>query len=274
MHEAEGRTALITGASSGIGAAFARQLAAAGWRLLLVARRQGVLATLAAELQAGHGVQAEAFPADLAAPHDLARLEAYIGSLPRLDLLINNAGFGSSGHLAENDPAVAADMVAVHATATARLCRAALPGMLARGQGSIINTGSIAAFLPVTGNVLYSASKMFVVRFSQSLALEVGGQGIRVQALCPGFTLSGFHDTPVFADFDRRHIPAFLWNTADEVAAASLAALQRGRPVVFIPYWKNRLIVFLSSNGVAAPTVRLVRGLLRRRGRRRQGAAT
>ena len=238
----EGPTALITGASSGIGAAFTRQLAATGYNLILVARRQERLESLAEELSASHNAACEVLPADLTKVSDVERLEARLAGSGAPDLLINNAGFGTTGHFAEIDLAKQVDMIQLHVIAPVRLCRAVLPGMIARRSGAIINVASIAAYWPLPENANYAASKMYLIVFSQALQAELRGTGVRVQALCPGFTYTEFHDTTEFAQFDRRNIPAPFWMSADELARLSLAALERGK-VVYIPGWQNRLMV-------------------------------
>ena len=236
------RTACITGASSGMGAAFAQRLAASGHDLILVARRRDRLESLASELAARHNVHCEALPADLIIPADVEQIEARLSGPDTPDLLINNAGFGTTGHFAQIDLNRQIDMIQVHVTAPVRLCRAVLPGMIARRSGAIINVASIAAYWPLPESANYAASKMYLVVFSRALQAELKGTGVRVQALCPGFTYTEFHDTAEFAKFDRKNIPAPLWMSADELARLSLDALERGT-VVYIPGWKNRLMI-------------------------------
>jgi len=240
-------TALITGASSGIGAAFARRLARDGCDLILVARRRERLEELASELRTAHGIRAETMATDLAQIAGIEQVEACIAAQGALDLLINNAGFGTYARFPEVSAARHTDMINVHITASVRLMRAALPAMLARGRGGIINVASISAFFPLPGNGSYAASKAYLVTFSESLQREVAGSGVRVQALCPGYTVTEFHQTPEYAAFDRDRVPAKLWMSADDVVNASLKALRRGR-VICIPGWKYRLIVALGRN--------------------------
>jgi len=239
-------TALITGASSGIGAAFARRLASAGYRLVLVARRRARLEALADELHREHGVTIQIVVADLADPVGLAHVANVAADLSeqgRLDLLINNAGFGTMGNYADLPLESQLDMLSVHVTATLRLIKAALPGMLRRRRGGIINVASVAGWYPLPGNATYGASKRFLINFSESLQAELVGNGVHVQALCPGFTYSEFHDTEAYraGGFQRERLPRFVWQTAEEVAAASLNAL--GREVVCVPGLHNRLLV-------------------------------
>lgn len=241
------RTAFITGASSGIGASFARQLAVRGYNLILVGRRQDRLATIAVDLEQQHAISAEYVVADLSDSSDLEQLEHRIRELSGLEMLVNNAGFGTTGRFAEIDLAKQLDMVQVHIATTMRLCRAALPGMISRHQGAIINVASIGAFLSAVDNVTYNATKAFLVSFSESLQKELSGTDIQVQALCPGFTHTEFHDRPEYIDLDRSQIPDWLWSSSDEVVKESLRAIQR-RQVICIPGFKNRLLIALFRN--------------------------
>ncbi len=245
MADGAPRTALITGASSGIGASFARQLAARGYRLILVARREERLNVLARELLRNHQAGSEVWVADLAIPTDLQRVACRIVTQEGLELLINNAGFGLRETFDAISPGKAMDMIRVHLLATVSLTRAALPRMLDAGRGGVISVSSIAAFLPLPGSSVYAASKSFLNTFTQTLHQEVGHRGVRVQALCPGYTRTGFHETPEYGDFDRDAVPSWMWMTADEVVKASLRALRRGQ-VICIPGMANRWIVRLS----------------------------
>ncbi len=175
--------ALITGASSGLGAVFARHLAAKGYDLVLVARREERLAALAAELQQQYSISVEILVADLARPADVERVEGRIAGIEDLDVLVNNAGFGTTGRFAEVDLAKSVAMVEVHVVASMRFCRAALPGMIARRRGALINVSSVAAFAPLPGNANYAASKAYVLTFSKALHAELRESGIKVQAL-------------------------------------------------------------------------------------------
>jgi uncharacterized protein len=235
--------ALITGASSGIGAAFARQLATLGYDLFLVARRADRLAALADELVRSYRIRASVLVADLANPNDAIRVAEHTAAIHNLAFLINNAGFGTVGAFAD----IALDqhlaMLAVHVTAGMRLCYAALPVMRQRQRGAIVNVSSVAAFTPVDGNTTYAATKAHLNVFTQALAAEVQGTGICCQALCPGYTYTELHNTPAFATFSRYSAaPPLFWMTAESVVSASLTALERG-PVIFIPGLHNRLLV-------------------------------
>lgn len=239
--------ALITGASSGIGEEFARQLAAEGFDLTLVARREERLQSLAGELIASHGILADVLAADLAQDEGVARVARAIEGAPDLVLLINNAGFGTGGDFADIGLERHLDMIHVHIIAPVTLTKAALPGMISRGDGAIINVSSIAAFFPSGGGASYTASKVYLNNFSEALAAELDGTGVKVQALCPGFTYSEFHDTPDYSDFDRKQIPDVLWMTAGEVVKESLAALDSDR-VIVIPGRRYRGMVATVHN--------------------------
>lgn len=232
--------ALVTGATAGIGREFAEQLAGRGYDLLLVARDRQRLATTAEALAATHGVKAEAFPADLSLDEDVTRVVERLTASPGLTLLVNNAGFGSRGRLAEADIERQEAMVRLHVLAPMRLTRAALPALLGRRAGGVINVSSVAGFIYSAGNVNYCATKAYLTTFSEGLAAELHGTGVRVQALCPGFTRTEFHARipgPV-----ERH-PQFAWLSAQSVVAYSLRSLERGGPIVCIPGLRWRLVV-------------------------------
>jgi short-subunit dehydrogenase len=251
-----GKSALITGASSGIGAEFARRLAARGYDLVLVARREALLTELADDLRKEHGVGAEVLVADLADAGRLRRVEQRIAELADLELLINNAGFGRDGPFAEIDVDGQVEMIQVHVVATVRLTRAALPGMIERRRGTVINVSSLAGFLSIPGAVTYCSTKAYLNVFSETIHAELRGTGVRVQLLCPGYTYTGFHDTEEFKDFDRSQVPRWLWMPAEAVVAASLKALDRKR-FLCIPGMRYRLLSAVFRN-------RLVRAIIRR----------
>jgi short-subunit dehydrogenase len=250
------RTALVTGASAGLGAEFARQLAAGGSALVLVARRKERLDALAAELRQRHGVSVELLPADLEKEDDLRRVEGRIAADETLDLLVNNAGFGSPGPFSRTEIGTYLSMIQVHTAASVRLTRAALDGMVLRRRGWIINVASIAAFSPLSGPV-YSATKAFLVSFSENLQYELAGTEVRLQALCPGMTHTEFHDVIAM---DKSRVPGFMWMPARDVVRISLRALGRKR-VICIPGWKNRLITAPMRCAPTAALLRSVAGL-------------
>ncbi len=255
--------ALITGASSGIGEAFARRLAAEGFDLTLVARREERLRALADALSAAHAVRAEVLAADLGRPEEIARLVEAIQARSDLTLMINNAGFGTHGDFAEVALERHLEMMRVHNEATVALSWAALPGMVARGGGAIINVSSVAAFFPSGGGSIYSATKVFLNNFSEALAAEVSGSGVRVQALCPGFTYSEFHDTAEYEAFDRKTIPDKLWMSAEAVVDESLAALG-GDKVIVVPGRVYQGMV-LAAQSPLGGTIRSAARTVRRR---------
>lgn len=254
MNQQRHKMALITGASSGIGAEFARQLAGRGYDLVLHGRRLDRLSALATELSAAHGIAAEPLSADLAEESGIAAVAEHISRLSRLDLLVNNAGFGISGAFSRADVVSQAAMLKVHMFAPMRLAHAALPGMIGRESGGIVNVASLAAFLALPGNANYCATKAYLLGFSQTLAAEVRRHGVRVQALCPGFTITEFHDRSDRVDSDRvgsdrRRIPHFLWGAAPAVVTDSLRGLERGQ-VICVPGALNRVILFLARTGL------------------------
>lgn len=202
--------------------------------------------------------------ADLTRPSDRERIAVRISNCPTLSILVNNAGFGTTGRFADLDLHRHLDMVQLHVATSLCLAHAALPDMLARKRGAIINVSSISAFMPTPGNVIYSATKAFLNTFTQALQLELTGMGVQVQALCPGYTHTELHDTPDFSRFDRYAAsPRRLWMTADAVVQTSLQALERGQ-VVVIPGWHNRLLVAaIQHPRIAGLPWRVVRRLAR-----------
>ena len=227
------KTAVVTGASSGIGEAFARTLAARGYKVVLIARRAERLQALAQELGGDY------LAVDLA---DSAGLEAacsLLESVEELSLLVNNAGFGTKGYFHESNLARQEEMHRLHVMATLRLTHVALRRLTAEGQGSIINVASVAAFARSAYNISYCATKSWMTVFTEGLHLELREMrsAVRVQALCPGFTYSEFHDV---LGVDRATIAKGLWMKAEEIVEASLRGLEKGRWLV-IPGWKYRL---------------------------------
>lgn len=241
------KTALITGASSGIGAAFARKLAEEGYDLILVARRREKLSMLAEDLDKQHKISVEIVCADLSTDEGMEITEKRISECETLELLINNAGFGTHGHFVNVEIKKHTGMMQVHNTATVRLCYAALPGMLKRGKGSIINMASVGGFLAYPHNSIYGATKSFNDFFSRSLAKELKGTGIKVQSLCPGMTYSEFHDLPEFKNFERSQVPAPLWMKAEKVVEMSLNSLRNSQNVTFIPGILNRILKHIGN---------------------------
>jgi hypothetical protein len=239
------RVTVITGASSGLGAEFARQLAARGHNLLLVARRLPRLEQLQSELQSAHPIHVEPFCADLADDLQVEALARRLESGPPIDLLVNNAGFGTRGYFHLTDYARQVEMHKVHVLAPLRLTRAVLPAMIARASGAIINVSSVASFFRSPGSVSYCATKGWMRDFCEGLRLELDAQHspVVVQALCPGFTYTEFHDV---LGSDRKQIAKQLWMRADFVVGESLAALA-SRQLIVIPGWRYKLIVAIGT---------------------------
>ena len=233
MKEGEGRTALVTGASSGIGKAFAELLAAKGYAVVLTARRRDRLDELAGQLAAQHQVVAHVIVADLAEPAASAQIaEAVRAQGLDIDVLVNNAGYGVPGSYVNVPWTDHQRFIQIMMTAVCDLTYRLLPPMLERGWGRVINIASVAGMVPApAGHTLYGASKAFVIRFSEALAAENGPKGVNVTAVCPGFTYSEFHDVTGTRD-KMSSVPAMLWLNANDVAREGYDAVMRGDSVV------------------------------------------
>lgn len=241
--------ALITGASAGLGAEFSRQLAAIGYRLVLVARRADKLQAVAAEVKAAHGTDCLIITADLSKPEAcqviVNRLEA---ENVEVEYLVNNAGYGLPGSFHVPDWQAHADFIQVMITSVCELTRRLLPGMRERGCGYIINIASVAALIPSSaGHTLYGASKSFLVKFSESLALENENTGVKVSALCPGFTYSEFHDANNTRSVVSK-LPSYLWLDAEFVVSSGLEAMS-GDKVKFrvVPGRQYKALVWINQ---------------------------
>lgn len=232
--------ALITGASSGLGAEFARQLSRQCDEVVLTARRPEPLQQLADTLQQ-QGVKTRIVEADLASTIGIAQLVETIRQQGPFRYLVNNAGFSTVGPYLEQSPATQEAMVSLHINATMQLSLAALGGMREQQQGAIINVSSLASLVPIADYAVYSGTKAFLNNFSAALQQEVQALGIKIQCLCPGYVHTGFHSTPEFEGFDAAAIPEKFWMEADAVVAESLAALERDdAPVIFVAGDNNR----------------------------------
>jgi len=232
------RLALVTGASSGIGRAFAERLARDAWDLVLVARRRERLDELAARLSDTHGRRVDVLPADLTRSEGLAPVEERIAKEPTLELVVNNAGFGTAGPFAELDCDAEEEEVRLNVLALVRLTHAALTAFRSRGHGSVVNVSSLAGFQPATYNATYGATKAFVNSFTQAVAEELRGSGIKLQLLCPGFTRTEFQEV---AGVPTDRIPGFAWMTPESVVDASIEGLRRGELIV-IPGRGNKVM--------------------------------
>lgn len=241
IRSGESLSALVTGASSGIGRVYATKAAEMGYDVILVARRTERLEALATQLSTIYGVSAMVVTADLATHAGIEKVERVIDRTSDLNLLVNNAGFGLVGEFSETDVASQEDMIQVHVVAAVRLTRAALPVMLAQKRGAIVNVASVIAFYPLSGSVTYAATKSYLRSFTEALHQELVGSGIRVQSLCPGFTRTELQAT---GRLDWSALPNFVWMSADEVVERSISDLQSDR-VVSVPGFGYRALVFM-----------------------------
>jgi hypothetical protein len=220
--------ALVTGASSGIGATYADRLAKRGHDLILVARSENRLTSLAKRLKADTGRSVETIVADLETGNDLAKIEAVLRTDTRLTMLVNNAGVGATAPLLDADVAKMDAMIRLNVAALTRLTYAAAPGFVARGGGTIINIASIVAISPETLNGVYGGTKAFVLAFSQSLQHELADKGVRVQAVLPGATATEFWD---IAGRPVHQLPSAIVMSVDDLVDAALAGLDQGEAV-------------------------------------------
>lgn len=254
MNDDSKRLTLITGASLGIGRSFAEKLAARGDDLVLVARDAIRLRNLADRLIAEHGVQVDVLSADLTASDGVKSVEAVLSDPTRpVDVLVNNAGFGTFGEFADLPINREIDEIELNVVALVRLSHAALPGMIERGRGGIINVSSMASFQPMPHNATYGATKAFVTSFSHALHEEARGTGVNVLVLCPGFTRTDFQGT---AGIDSSAVPSFLWMSAEAVAESAVNAFERGHAEC-VPGLANRVAGWLAAALPVALTARV-----------------
>jgi len=254
MAEVGRRCALVTGGTAGIGAAFARRLAGTGHDLILVARDEARLSSVAADLGGAYGVRVSVIPADLATDEGCERVEARLRDAGTpVDLLVNNAGISLNRSFVRSSIADEQRLLLLNVHAVMRLTHAALGPMTERGSGAIVNVSSASGFAPVMPGSTYPATKAWVTNFTQSVAMSVAGRGVRVMALCPGYTRTEFHDR---ASIAMASIPKFLWLDAEAVVTAALADLDRGK-LVSIPDWRYKLAV-LGMRNVPAGLIRRI----------------
>ncbi len=241
------RAALVTGASQGIGADIARELSRRGHRVLLVARSEDRLGTLADELRAAGG-RADVLATDLAdRPARAALLDRVADLGVAVDVLVNNAGFSTMGRVSEADPDAELAMVEVDVVAVVDLCTRLLPGMVERGRGAVLNVASTAAFQPLPGQAGYGAGKAFVLSYTQSLVGELKGSGVTATALCPGPVDTGFGERAGFTKEEaEKALPSVMWVDSAAVARAAVEGLEKGRMVV-IPGAVNRVAAALAQ---------------------------
>ena len=238
---------VVTGATSGIGASYARFLASKGYNLLMVGRRKEKIEGLATNLTAVHGVITEVILADLSQVEDLEMVLERVSKLPKLRILINNAGFGLGAPVSDpENEGRHIEMLDVHVRAALRLIQTVLPLMFAQNEGIIINVSSISAYFPIPRGATYGATKAFLNLFSEALQLEVLDRGIKVQALCPGFTHTDFHERMGLQAKEIRWRNRLGWIDPDRLVRHSFSKL-RSAKVVYIPGLKYKLLVRLAT---------------------------
>lgn len=231
--------ALITGASSGIGAEFARQLAKQGFDLILVARRKEKLEVLKEDLERKNSIKAEIIIADLSVLSENQKIIDKISKLTNIDVLINNAGFGYTESFLEANCKLNIEMIMVHLTSPVIFCQVVLPNMLRQKRGVIINVSSMSVFLKA--GIIYTTTKNAVTMFSELLKNSIKGKGIFIQALCPGFTHTEFHDSPTMVGFNKSLTSKNLWMNVEDVVSLSLESIKSNQ-VIFIPGELNKKI--------------------------------
>jgi short-subunit dehydrogenase len=240
-------TCLVTGASSGIGAEFARQLAARGYGVFLVARREGRLRELAEEIERQHGVRAEIAAHDLMNASEFEALPDEVGARGlTVDVLVNNAGFSTVGDVHKN-PDRQVGMIRVNCEALVALTSAFLPGMVERGHGAVVNVASTTSFQPVPSQTVYAATKAFVLSFTEGISAELKGTGVTATALCPGPVATEFIAAAGFKRKKEEMGPSFLWSSPEDVARAGIEGADKGKRVV-VPGISNRVQALLGQH--------------------------
>jgi short-subunit dehydrogenase len=253
-------TAVVTGASSGIGAAVARELASRGHAVVLVARREERLRSLAADLASDQGVIADAFACDLGSPAGRDQLAEHLRGLGRsVEVLVNNAGFGHQGDFVTSPSKRMLEMVRLNVEAVVDLTGRFTTGMVERGRGSVINIASMAAFQPLPGSAIYGASKAFVLSFSEAIRTELRGTGVGVTAVCPGPVRTEFMDAAGMGDIDER-TPGVIWMSPEDVARQAVQGAERDRRVV-VPGTLQRATAIAGQHSPRALALPLMRRL-------------
>jgi short-subunit dehydrogenase len=240
------KKALITGATSGIGAAFAKRLARDGFDLILHGRRRERLETLALALEKAHGITTKVMIAELSRTEELRSIENYIQELDQLDMLVNNAGYWTPANFWERDPNSEEAMIRVHVVAPVRFARAALPGMLKRNKGGIINVSGAAAYVATARSENYGGTKAYLIAFTEALHVALIGTGLRVQALVPAYTLTEFYSR-FGVDPTKVHSKWIKWMTPEEVVDTSLKALEKDKVVCIPGLWNRTLLRIVRS---------------------------
>lgn len=254
------KIALISGATSGIGASFAKRFAQDGYDLIITGRRQDKIQSLADGLAKEYNVNIEVIIAELADSKDIESLVRHITTKENIEILVNNAGFGIGKGFNADNIENQEKMVKVHVIATMQLIHAVIPQMIRRGRGAIINVSSIAAFSPLPEDATYCGTKAFLNNFSESLYMELREKDIRVQALCPGFTRTDFHEKMGMKSEDLRNRGIIRWMTADDVVSASIRSLKK-KKVICIPGFWNKILRSLIRILPRALYYRIVSGL-------------
>jgi short-subunit dehydrogenase len=258
-------TALITGASSGIGEAIAQLIAERGHCVTLVARREDRLRALATELSDDHGIRAEVIGADLGTEEGRSELHQRIAALGLdVEILVNNAGFGGSGTVHRSDPGRLAQMVSLNCEALVELQARYTPAMADRGRGAVINIASTAAFQPIPGTATYAATKAFVLALSEATHAELSGKGVTVTAVCPGPVKTEFAESAGLGDANER-LPGFIWTDVDQVARDAVEGADSGNRVV-VPGIMNRAGALLGQHSPRALVLPLAKRAWRQAG--------
>jgi len=237
------KTALITGATSGIGKAFAQEFARRGYELIITGRRENIIKNVALDIEREHNVPVKVIIAELSKDEGIQKVIREIQSCKSLVALVNNAGFGLNSVFVKESLENHLAMVNVHVMAAIRFTHEALPGMISKGEGIIINVSSVGAWLPGPTLSIYGGTKAFLVIFSESIHMELRRKGIKVQALCPGFTSTDFHKK-IGIEEELHRTQATDWMKPEDVVSESMKSLERGK-VICIPGFKKRLIAWL-----------------------------